>query len=66
MNLGENLKKMRVSLRYSQRELAELLEISQTAISQYELGQKKPSLDVINKFLKFAKQNKLKLKLLDD
>jgi repressor LexA len=66
MNIGENIKKMRESLRYSQREFAELLGISQTAVSQYELGQKQPSLGVVNKILKFAKQNKVKIKLLDD
>ena len=65
MNIGDNIKKLRKELRYTQKQFAELLEISQTAISQYELNQKQPSLAVVNKILKFAKSNKVKIKLLD-
>ncbi len=66
MNIGENIRNLRLTLRYSQKEFAEKLDMSQTAVSQYELGQKQPSLKVLNKISKFAKLNKIKIKLLDE
>ncbi|MBX4189699.1 helix-turn-helix domain-containing protein [Candidatus Parcubacteria bacterium] len=66
MTFGEKIKEMRESLRYSQQEFAGLLGISQTIVSQYELGRKNPSLPVLRKIVKFAKTNKYKIKLLEE
>lgn len=66
MKFGEKIKKLRKDLRYSQKAFATLVGISQVAVSQYEHGQRDPSLRVVNKIIKFAKDNKIKIKLLDE
>lgn len=64
MTLGESIKSIRIKLRLSQRELAEAIQCSQTAISSFELGTKKPSYDVLKKISEYAKENKIKISLL--
>jgi transcriptional regulator with XRE-family HTH domain len=64
--IGENIKKLRENLKMSQQEFGLAIGSSQTAVSQYELGQKTPSLKVINKILALAKSRKLKFKPLED
>lgn len=52
-HLGAKLKKIRVSLGYSQNEMLEALELSnlyRSAISGYELGTKEPSLIVLLRY----------------
>lgn len=66
MEIGEKLKKLRKDLRYTQEAMAELMGISQTAVSQYELGQREPSFSVLKKYQRFAKANKVKIKFLED
>ncbi len=46
----ENLKKFRHSLKKSQTEMANLLEITLSFYSKIELGLKNPSLNTIKKF----------------
>jgi XRE family transcriptional regulator, regulator of sulfur utilization len=43
MNLGKAIKELRKQKELSQSQLAELVEISQTSLSQIESGQKRPS-----------------------
>lgn len=66
MDVGVKIKKLRKDLRYSQKAFADLVGISQVAVSQYEAGQRAPSWTVLNKIMKFAKANKVKIKLLDE
>lgn len=66
VSIGEVIKKLRKDLRYSQKAFGEMVGISQVAVSKYELGQSEPSFSAINKIAKFAKANKVKIKLLDD
>lgn len=49
--IGSNLKTYRKRNKLSQEQLAELVEVSPTYISQIELGNKIPSLDVFLKLL---------------
>lgn len=45
--IGERFKNIRLNLKYSQKDLAELLEIHQTAISDIEKGKTNPSFNII-------------------
>ena len=45
--LGERIKKLRISRKLSQRELAELLGVSVTLISNYENSERTPSAENI-------------------
>ncbi len=45
-----NLKKFRISLKKTQKEMAELLEITLSFYNKMELGLKNPSLKTIKKF----------------
>jgi transcriptional regulator with XRE-family HTH domain len=51
-NISEQLIKLRKELRFSQKELANLVGIDQTMISDYERGKFIPTLKTINKFAK--------------
>ena len=46
---GEKLKKARKQQKLSQQELANLLEVSRVAITNYELGRNNPSFENISK-----------------
>ena len=45
--LPERLKEMRAKLRLSQREVANILEISPSVISAYEAGERTPSVEIL-------------------
>lgn len=47
MGLPERLKDMRTKLRLSQREVANILEISPSVISAYESGERTPSVEIL-------------------
>ncbi|MCL2147003.1 MAG: helix-turn-helix domain-containing protein [Synergistaceae bacterium] len=47
--IGINIRKERVKARYNQKMLAEALEIGQAAISRYENGSRRPSINMIKK-----------------
>ncbi len=64
MSLGEAIKKIRWELRLSQQQLADEIGCTQTSISSYELGDRKPRYDVLKKLDHFAKQNKVKVSFL--
>lgn len=53
MKLNTKLRKLRNSRKLSQVELAEALQISQTAYNKWESGSTKPSLDNILKLSRF-------------
>ena len=56
--IGERFKNIRLNLKYSQSDLAELLEIHQTAISDIEKGKTNPSFNIIKALsLKFKDLN---------
>lgn len=48
--LSEKLKTLRMQFNYSQKEVSDLLDISPTALSGYETGDKTPSLERLVKF----------------
>lgn len=64
MTFAETVKDVRLKLSYSQRELGEELECSQTLISSFELGIKEPSFKMVRKFSEFCKRKKVKISLL--
>lgn len=66
MTLGEKIKKVRAELRYSQSAFSNIISISQTALSSYELDQKQPTFETMKKIMRFAKQNKIKVDFLED
>ncbi len=47
MNFSNNLRKIRKSLKLSQADLAELVDISQRTISHYEKGDSEPELIIV-------------------
>lgn len=49
----ENLKELRLKNKYSQREVAEYLGISNAAYSLYELGKREPNIAIIKKLAKY-------------
>lgn len=51
MSVGERLKELRDSKNMSLRELANVLEISNSVISAYETGKSSPTVNVIAKYI---------------
>ena len=47
MNLGEKLKRLRKERNLKQDELASVLNVDRTTVSNWERGQKQPSLDIL-------------------
>lgn len=47
MNLGEKLKELRKERNLKQEELALLLNVDRTTVSNWERGEKQPSLDIL-------------------
>lgn len=47
MGLAERLKEQRAKLKLSQREVANILEVSPSVISAYESGERTPSVEVL-------------------
>lgn len=64
MTFEESIKFMRKTLRMSQREFAKEIGCSQTLISSFEIGIKKPCYDNLKKLSDFAKKHKIKITLL--
>ncbi len=64
MTLEESIKYIRKAVNMSQREFAQEIECSQTAISSFELGIKKPSYELLKRISEFAKKRKVKISLL--
>lgn len=64
MTLEESIKHIRTTVKMSQREFAREIECSQTAISSFELGIKKPSYALLKRISEFAKKKKVKISLL--
>lgn len=53
MHLASNLKTLRTLNKLSRKQLAKEIGISYSALSKYELGERKPDLDLLLKFSKF-------------
>lgn len=49
MNIGENIKKARISKGLTQKQLGEILGISQSAITQFENNRSNPKYDTLQK-----------------
>ncbi len=55
MKFGEMLKSLRIEQRYTQQELADILNLSKSNISKYESNSIEPNLDTIQKIADFFK-----------
>jgi transcriptional regulator with XRE-family HTH domain len=64
MELSEKIKLIRKTLRMSQKEFASEINCSQSIISAYELGIKKPSYDILIVLGVLIKKYKIKVSLL--
>lgn len=53
MDLGERIKYLRLQKNMTQEQLAEVIGISRSALSMYELNQREPDLNTIIKFADF-------------
>lgn len=51
-NIGETIKKARKEIGMSQREFADVLEVSDKTVSSYEVGRAVPSFDMVRKMSK--------------
>ena len=49
MNLAERIKEARISKHYTQKDLAELINVKSTTVSGWELGRNEPSIDTLKK-----------------
>lgn len=49
MTIGENIKKIRISKKITQKELADRLETSQQNLAQYENGKRRPKIETLQK-----------------
>lgn len=56
---GKNIKKFRLELGLSQKELARHLDLRDVTISLYENGKERPSLKVIQKLVDIANQKEM-------
>lgn len=61
MKMGETIKTVRESAGMTQVEFAKYLGRSQTAISEYEHGVKRPSFGIWKKIIVIAKKRKVKI-----
>lgn len=57
------MREIREFLGFTQKEISDLLNISQCAYSQYELGNRSPSIKVSYKLIKLASLSGMKLTL---
>jgi len=55
MKLNNIFKKLRLDLQFNQKELADILGMKQSTLSNYETGKRNPSLKVCYKIIKIAK-----------
>lgn len=51
-----NFKKLRLQLGLTQQALADLLDVSVTAVSHYETGARLPTIELAYKFLRIARR----------
>lgn len=58
MNIANNIKKLRKSHGYTQKDLANILQVKPTAISAWESGRNKPYFLSFFKFEKFYRGGK--------
>lgn len=49
MNLAERIKNARLNKHYTQKDLAELINVKSTTVSGWELGRNEPSIDTLKK-----------------
>lgn len=49
MNIAERIKNARVAKHYTQKDLAELMNVKSTTISGWELGRNEPSIETLKK-----------------
>ena len=49
MNLGEQIKEIRIKKKFTQREIADKLGVSQPSYAQYENGKRNPKLETLQK-----------------
>lgn len=49
MNIAERIKNARLNKHYTQKELAELINVKSTTVSGWELGRNEPSIDTLKK-----------------
>jgi|APCry1669193181_1035450.scaffolds.fasta_scaffold427754_1 predicted transcriptional regulator len=59
------LKKIRYKLCMNQREFAQFLGVSATAIYQYETGKRQPSFPMIRRFVALLKKNDIQIEYSD-
>ena len=52
MSIGNNIKRLRIEKKLTQKKLSELTGISEVMISQYELGLRNPKLENLQKIAK--------------
>ncbi|MEX3625802.1 helix-turn-helix domain-containing protein [Viridibacillus arvi] len=55
MKTGEKIRELRIRSNLNQVQFAEILKLSQSAVSAYEKNDRKPSLDVINRIAAYFK-----------
>ena len=56
-SLGERLKKVREQHKMSRDQMAELFEVSRSAIQAYEYGERSPNADYLSKYFKYFGTN---------
>ena len=49
MNIGENIKQFRKNKKITQKELAEKIGVTDSAITKYEKGDREPNIETLNK-----------------
>lgn len=49
MNIAERIKEARINKHYTQKDLAELINVKSTTVSGWELGRNEPSIDTLKK-----------------
>jgi len=65
MSAADTIKKVRMELNLDQQHFADALEITKTAIFNYEKGIRRPKLDIIKKMRDLAKKNGIELSVDD-
>jgi DNA-binding transcriptional regulator YiaG len=62
MSLSMKIRSIRLQLKMSQREFAKNIGFSQTAVAQWELGQKTPTFQSMLSIFNFSKSKRIKIK----
>ena len=65
MSFGSKIKEIRNKMELTQAEFAEAIGCGQTAVSQYEIGQRRPSYKIAKAIISLAKAKKIKVTLMD-